>query len=143
MATRLKYLLDTNIVSDLARNPKGYSAARIAEIGENAIAISVIVASELHFGLAKLEVSNPDSRLIANLRVILNELQIFPFESPADQHYGQIRQHLERAGRVIGPNDLLIAAHARALGYTLVTRNIREFERVPRLKVENWPPLAG
>lgn len=134
----MQFLLDTNIVSDLARNPQGTCAARIAMVGEDAIATSIIVVAELRFGLAKLEARNSGSRLSANLRTILSEIQILPFETPADEHYGEIRCHLEGVGTPVGPNDLLIAAHARSLGLTVVTDNEREFERVPRLLVENW-----
>jgi tRNA(fMet)-specific endonuclease VapC len=134
----MQFLLDTNIISDLARNPQGVCAARITALGEEAIATSIVVAAELRFGLAKLEARVVGSRLSANLRTILSEIQVLPFEAPADEHYGAIRQDLERAGQTIGPNDLLIAAHARALGLTVVTDNLKEFERVPGLSVENW-----
>jgi tRNA(fMet)-specific endonuclease VapC len=134
----MHYLLDTNILSDLARNPQGHCATRIAALGEEAIATSIIVVAELQFGLAKLEARKSGSRLSANLRTILREVQILPFEAPADEHYGAIRLSLEKSGRPIGPNDLLIAAHARSLGLTVVTDNLKEFERVPHLKVENW-----
>lgn len=70
-------------------------------------------------------------------------MPILPLEAPADEYYGAIRHQLERAGTPIGPNDLLIAAHARALGLTLVTDNVREFTRVPQLSVENWLNTAG
>ena len=66
-------------------------------------------------------------------------IDILPLEEPADEHYGDIGAALERIGRPIGHNDLLIAAHARALGATLVTRNVDEFARVPNLEVESWP----
>ena len=138
MSDELKYLLDTNIVSDLARNPQGSCATRIGVLGEESIATSIIVSAELRFGLTKLEALGAGGRLSTNLRTILNEIQILPFEAPADKHYGDIRQHLEAGGTPIGPNDLLIAAHARALGLTVVTDNLKEFERVPELKVENW-----
>lgn len=139
MNDEVQYLLDTNIVSDLARNPRGAIAARIAVLGEGAVATSIVVAAELRFGLAKLEaLGAAGGRLSANLRTILSEIPILPFEAPADEHYGNIRQHLESAGTPIGPNDLLIAAHARALGLTVVTDNLKEFERVPQIKVENW-----
>jgi tRNA(fMet)-specific endonuclease VapC len=107
-------------------------------LGEEAIGTSIVVAAELQFGLAKLEFRKSGSRLSANLPAILGEIQILPFESPADEHYGNICQFLEKSGRPIGPNDLLIAAHARSLGLTVVTDNLKEFERVPDLKVENW-----
>ena len=132
------YLLDTNIVSHLARNPNGPVQQRIATVyaahGPQAIAISFIVASELRFGLAKCE----SHRLKHNVESILQELVILPMEPPIDLHYADIRLTLERAGTPIGPNDLFIAAHARAFNAVCVTDNIREFSRVPGLVVENW-----
>jgi tRNA(fMet)-specific endonuclease VapC len=134
MSGLTRYLLDTNIISALARQPDGVIAKRIAQINPEQIATSIIVASEIHFGLAK---SN-SPRLIENVRQILDNLEILPLESPVDLHYADIRNTLERNGTPIGPNDLLIAAHARALDRVLVTDNTREFNRVPGLAVENW-----
>jgi tRNA(fMet)-specific endonuclease VapC len=129
-----RYLLDTNIVSDLARHPDGAVAKRIAEVGAERIAISLVVACEIRFGLAK----SSSAKLRQNVEAILAHLETLPLEPPLEQHYADIRATLESAGTPIGPNDLLIAAHARALGMTLVTNNVGEFERVPGLAVENW-----
>lgn len=129
-----RYLLDTNIVSDMARDPRGRAVERVKVVGADAIAISIIVACEIYFGLAKAG----SGRLVDNVRKVLVELTVLPFESPADRHYAEIRNALEQVGTPIGPNDLLIAAHARALGLTLATGNAREFARVPGLTVENW-----
>jgi tRNA(fMet)-specific endonuclease VapC len=74
----------------------------------------------------------------AQLETILNALEVLPFESPADAVYGDLRTRLERTGRPIGGNDLLVAAHALALGYTIVTDNDNEFARVDGLPCENW-----
>lgn len=128
------YLLDTNIVSDLVRRPGGPVVQRIAEVGADRIAISIIVACEIRFGLAK----SGSQRLIQNMERVLEQIEVLPMEAPVEEHYADIRTALERAGTPIGPNDLLIAAHARALGLTLVTDNESEFARVPGLKVENW-----
>lgn len=128
------YLLDTNIVSDLVRRPGGSVVQRIAEVGADRIAISIIVACEIRFGLAK----SGSQRLIQNMERVLEQLEVLPMEAPVEEHYADIRTRLECAGTPIGPNDLLIAAHARVLGLTLVTDNDREFARVPGLKVENW-----
>ena len=128
------YLLDTNILSDLVRRPQGRVAKRIAREGERSICTSIVVASELRFGAEKL--GSP--RLTAQLEVILSTLDILPLEEPADRHYARLRWHLEQRGSPIGPNDLLIAAHALALDCTVVTANDREFTRVPGLKVVNW-----
>jgi tRNA(fMet)-specific endonuclease VapC len=128
------YLLDTNIVSDLVRNPQGQIAAHLRRVGESRIATSIIVASELRYGAEK----KGSTRLTHQLESVLGVLQILPFESPADEFYGRIRVELEAVGKPIGSNDLLIAAHALSLGHTLVTDNTREFSRVRSLKVENW-----
>lgn len=134
-----RYLLDTNIVSDLVRDPKGSVARRIARVGEGAVCTSIVVACELRYGAAK----KGSERLSAQLESILDALAVLPLEADADRHYGEIRAHLERAGRPIGANDLLIAAHTRAAGLQLVTRNTDEFSRVPGLRVTNWPASAN
>ena len=129
-----RYLLDTNILSDLIRNPQGKAARRVAKVGESDICTSVIVAAELRYGCAK----SGSVKLRKAVTDLLGEIEVLPFEPPADADYGEIRATLEAAGTPIGGNDLLIAAHARALGATLVTANTREFKRVPGVKVENW-----
>jgi tRNA(fMet)-specific endonuclease VapC len=130
----MRRLLDTNIVSDLVRNPQGQSAQRIAEIGEDAVCTSIIVAAELRFGAAK----RASERLSRQLERILGALEIIPFDQPADTVYGNLRVQLEAAGTPIGGNDLLIAAQALALGHIVVTDNEREFGRVAGLTCENW-----
>lgn len=129
-----RYLLDTNILSDLIRNPQGKAARRVAKVGEADICTSIIVAAELRYGCAK----SGSIRLRKAVMDLLDEIEVLPFEPPADADYGAIRATLEAAGTPIGGNDMLIAAHARALGATLVTANTREFKRVPGVKVENW-----
>ncbi len=129
-----RFLLDTNIVSDLVRHPQGRAAAKIAEIGEAQVATSIIVAAELRYGAAK----KASPRLSAQLEAVLGALDVMALEPPADAAYGNLRAALERAGRLIGPNDLLIAAQTLALEMILVTDNEREFGRVDGLKVENW-----
>lgn len=130
----LRYLLDTNILSDLVRNPQGLVAARIATVGENSICTSIVVAAELRYGAEK----SGSKALFERVDLLLSALEILPLEVPADRHYGAIRQHLTRQGTPIGPNDLLIAAQALATDLTLITANTREFARVPSLRVENW-----
>lgn len=130
----MRYLLDTNIVSDLVRNPQGAAAARVAEHGEDTVCTSVIVAAELRYGAAR----RASPRLSAQLDAVLGALDILPLEPPADQHYGMLRAALEAAGQVIGQNDMLIAAQTLTLGYTLITDNTREFSRVAGLRVTNW-----
>jgi tRNA(fMet)-specific endonuclease VapC len=127
-------MLDTNILSDLVRNPQGRVAARIAEVGEQAICTSIIVAAELRFGAAK----KGSERLTLQLERILSAIDIQPFDAPADAAYADLRAQLETAGLPIGGNDMLIAAHALATDCSLVTDNEREFSRVPGLSVENW-----
>jgi tRNA(fMet)-specific endonuclease VapC len=130
----MQYLLDTNIVSDLVRNPQGAVAARIAKLGEDTVFTSIIVTAELHYGLA----CKRSDRLARQLETVLSGLEVQPWDAPADEHYGEIRAFLQGKGKLIGGNDLLIAAHALALDVTLVSDNVREFSRVPGLKLENW-----
>ena len=130
----MRYLLDTNIVSDLVRNPHGRIAGHIHGIGEAQVCTSIIVAAELRYGAAK----RGSPRLAAQLESVLGVLDTLPFEAPADAAYGVIRAQLERAGKPIGGNDLLIAAHAYSTGATIVTANVEEFKRIRGLKVENW-----
>lgn len=129
-----RYLLDTNIISDLMQNPQGKVAKQIAQVGEDAICTSIIVAAELEFGGQK----NGSAKLKERISVILSAIDVLDLEKPAEKKYGEIRAHLEKNGTPIGANDLLIAAHAVSLGLCVVTRNLREFERVPGLTVENW-----
>lgn len=129
-----RYLLDTNIVSDLIRNPQGRAAAKIAEVGEDAVATSIIVAAELRYGATK----KASPRLTAQLEAVLGVLEVIALEAPADASYGAARVALEAAGTPIGANDLLIAAQALALDMIVVTDNEREFARVDGLKLENW-----
>jgi len=129
-----RYMLDTNILSDLIRNPQGKAARRIAKVGETSVCTSIIVAAELRYGCAK----SGSARLRKAVEDLLGEIDVLPFEVPADSDYGAIRASLESAGTPIGGNDLLIAAHAKALGATIVTANREEFRRVRDVKVENW-----
>ncbi len=130
----MRYSLDTNIVSDLVRHPQGRVAVEIRRVGEAEVCASVIVAAELRYGSEK----KGSARLAAQLEAVLGALTILPFEPPADAAYGLIRARLERLGKPIGGNDLLIAAQAIALGLTVVTDNEAEFARVEGLRCENW-----
>ena len=129
-----RYMLDTNIISDLIRNPQGKAAKRVAEVGEDNICTSIIVAAELRYGCAKIF----SKRLLKAVEDLLSEIEVLPLDVPADAEYGGIRSELEAAGKPIGGNDLLIAAHAQATGATIVTANADEFKRIRGLKVENW-----
>jgi tRNA(fMet)-specific endonuclease VapC len=127
-------MLDTNIVSALARDPHGVVARRIAEVGPDTICVSVVVAAELRYGCAK----KGSPKLLARIEAILASTDVVALDVPADAEYGRLRAVLEAVGKPIGPNDLFIAAHARSLGAVLVTANVGEFERVKDLRIENW-----
>jgi len=129
-----RYMLDTNIISDLIRNPRGKAAKRIARVGEDNICTSIIVAAELRYGCAR----SGSRRLLKAVEDLLGEINVLAFDVPADANYGEIRAELETAGKPIGGNDLLIAAHAYAIGAAVVTANTGEFKRIRGLKVENW-----
>lgn len=130
----LQYMLDTNVVSSLVTDPAGQVANRVASLDRRDFGASVIVAAELRYGAER----RGSTRLSNQLNAVLSAIDVCPFDEPADRHYGAIRNELERLGEPIGHNDLLIAAHARSLGATLVTGNMREFVRVPGLAVEDW-----
>jgi len=129
-----RYLLDTNIVSDLIRFPQGVILGKLESILPDTACTSIVVSAEIHFGLIK----KASRKLSVQAEKILSVLDILPLAVPVDEHYGEIREHLNRIGQPIGWNYLLIAAHARALGLILVTDNVKEFSRVPDLRVENW-----
>ena len=133
MAGRL-YLLDTNVLSHLVRQPQGSVAARIAKVGEDAVLTSIVVACELRYGTAK----RGSQRLTRQVDAVLGAMTILPLEAGVDRHYAAIRTALERKGTPIGAHDMLIAAHARSVGAICVTANLAEFSRVPALKIENW-----
>ena len=128
------YLLDTNIVSDLIRNPQGRVADHIRRVGEASVCTSIIVAAELRYGAAKKD----SPRLAEQVHAVLGAFDIVAFEARADTAYGLLRVRLEQMGKPVGGNDLLIAAQAVALGLTIVTDNEREFARIDGLPCENW-----
>lgn len=129
-----RFLLDTNILSDLVRHPSGVVAKRIADVGQDNVFTSVIVAGELRFGAIR----KASPRLLAQTATILGLMEILPVEHPIEEAYANLRTHLEKIGQLIGANDLWIAAHAVALDMILVTDNMGEFSRVPNLRIENW-----
>lgn len=131
---RHRYLLDTNILSALLRYPAGPIATRIAEVGEESVCTSIVVACELRYGAAK-----KGSPLLAEkVEQLLSAIDVLSLENDSDRRYGEIRTALERAGTPIGANDYLIAAQALSLGLTLVTDNVGEISRITGLRVENW-----
>jgi tRNA(fMet)-specific endonuclease VapC len=132
------WLLDTNTISGLMRAPAGPIATQLAKRLQQfegaQIGTSVIVDCELKYGLA----INPSPKLLNAYRVTMAAINVFNFESAAVQRYANLRHYLETQGTLIGPNDMLIAAHALSLECTLVTNNADEFLRIPGLRVENW-----
>jgi tRNA(fMet)-specific endonuclease VapC len=129
----VKYMLDTNIVSGLMKDPTGSIARRIEAVGEVSICISAIVAAELRYGAEK----KGSSRLLSEVDAMLGRFEIVPFGPPADRVYGRLRAGMERQGISMSAYDLLIAAQAIAAGYTLVTDD-GDFLPAPGLVCENW-----
>jgi tRNA(fMet)-specific endonuclease VapC len=130
----LRYLLDTNIcIYVIKRRPESL----LDRFNENAshLAVSAITLAELLHGAEK---SSQPQRTLLVVEDFCSRLAVLDYGSKAAQHYGQIRTALERRGQTIGVNDLHIAAHARSEGLTLVSNNLREFERVDSLLFENW-----
>jgi tRNA(fMet)-specific endonuclease VapC len=132
MTTR--FLLDTNVLSQLIRDPRGPVAMRLATAGEAQVFTSIVVASELRFGASK-----KGSRVLTDrVDQLLASIEVAPLETGVDRIYADIRSALESSGQIIGANDLLIAAHALEQEATLVTDNVAEFQRVTGLHIENW-----
>lgn len=128
------WLLDTNVLSEIIRNPTGPFGARVAAEAPDAVCTSIVVACELRFGARR----KGSPVLTRRVQQLLAALPVLPFDEPADDHYADVRATLEQAGTPIGSHDPFIAAHARSRGLTLVTNNVREFERVPGLRVVDW-----
>ncbi|NOX52287.1 MAG: type II toxin-antitoxin system VapC family toxin [Gammaproteobacteria bacterium] len=128
------YLLDTNVIGEIARNPQGGVANRVAALPPDEYGINPIVACEIGYGLTKRE----STRLRRQIEAILEAIAVIELPSDIATHYGRIRAELEKQGTPIDPNDLLIAAHGLASELTLVTGNEKEFRRVRELNVENW-----
>jgi tRNA(fMet)-specific endonuclease VapC len=132
-------MLDTNALSELVRNPQGTLAQKLNALDPDTVCTSIVAACELRFG-AQRKGSAP---LTQRVEQLLQALTVLPLDAPADEHYADIRATLERSGAPInsgiGSHDLFIAAHARSRGMTLLTRKLREFQRVPGLTVEDWP----
>jgi tRNA(fMet)-specific endonuclease VapC len=131
----MTYMLDTNICIYAMKNKPEKVLQRFREELDNGVCISSITLAELEYGMKHS--SDPGRNEQALLR-FLAPLSILPFGAAAAFEYGDIRAYLQSRGTPIGPLDMPIAAHARAEGMTLVTNNVREFERVPELELENW-----
>lgn len=131
----MKYMLDANIIAYAINKRPETVLARLTAHDPEDICISAVTLAELEFGVCKS--SRPEQNRLA-LMAFLARIQILPFDADAAREYEDIRQALSKRGNLIGANGLLIAAHARAKGLTLVTNNEREFSRVDRLRLENW-----
>ena len=130
-----RYLLDTNVLSQLIRRPQSL-AAKIASVGERNLCTSIVVACELRFGARK----KASAELSSRVDQLLETLDVIALDGAIDRVYAEIRDALEATGQPIGGNDYLIAAHALVENCVLVTENVKEFRRVPNLTVESWPP---
>lgn len=128
------HMFDTNIVSDIVRHPFGSAATQIRRHPKGALCLSVVVVAELYFGAAKVR----SMQLRRRIDAAVDMFELLPFDAACAESYAVVRSSLERLGTPIGGNDMFIAAHAVALDIPLVTANIREFSRVPDLRVENW-----
>ena len=131
----IRYLLDTNICIDIAKHNPPAVRERFSQHSAAALAMSTITMCELRFGAEKTQ--SPEKAWLA-LQHLQSLIQVAPLTDSVATHYGEIRATLERSGQIIGDNDLWIAAHSRAEGWTLVTNNEHEFNRVDGLVVENW-----
>lgn len=131
----IRYMLDTNICIFLRKRSFTPLNERMDALAPGVVAMSVVTWGELVTGAEK---STQKERTLANLDRLREIVPVLDLDHKVGDHYGAIRGTLELAGKPIGVNDNWIAAHARALGLTLVTDNTREFERVPGLSVENW-----
>jgi tRNA(fMet)-specific endonuclease VapC len=130
----IKYMLDTNILIYTIRNrPKKVRDA--FKKHADYLAMSTVTLGELIYGAEK---SAQSVRNLADIEALAARMDVVPFDSQAAIHFGQVRAELAKSGKLIGPFDLMIAGHARSLGLILVTNNLREFKRVPGLRVENW-----
>ena len=131
----MKYMLDTNIIIYLKNSRSEKVLERFLSHQPEEMCISAITMAELEYGVYRS--AKPSQNQIA-LVTFLARIKIVPFDTDSAIEYGKIRARLNRRGEPIGANDLLIGASAKARGLTLVTNNMREFERIDGLKVENW-----
>jgi len=130
----LEYMLDTNICIYVIKNRPAPLRERFDQLAE-ALCISTVTLGELLYGVEK------SARRSHNLQAVEQftaRLEVLPFSAKAAAHFGQIRAELARVGRPCGAYDMLIAAHARSEGLMLITNNVREFERMPGLRIDNW-----
>ncbi len=129
------YMLDTNICIYIIKKKPKSVIEHLKKLKNTDLCISSITYSELLYGVEK---SSDHNRNLLALTMFISNIEILPYDENASIEYGLIRGGLEKKGKTIGPLDMLIAAHAKSLNITLVTNNMKEFERVDGLKVENW-----
>lgn len=131
----MRFMLDTNICIYIIKKRPPQVLTRLRTLEASDIGISSITLSELEYGVEKSTNRQQNREALLGF---LGPLEIAPYHDFAAHCYGEIRAYLERAGRPVGPMDLLIAAHARSLSIPLVTNNVSEFKRIPGLSIENW-----
>ena len=131
----MRYMLDTNICSYILKNHPASVRQKFEEIGPGNICTSAIVLAELYYGAAR----HPKGVVIRReIDDFASRLSVIPWDEIAADHYGAIRSTLEKVGTPVGAMDMLIAAHARSCSATLVTNNLREFDRIQGLTAVNW-----
>jgi len=130
----LKYMLDTNIAIYTIRNRPAHVRDKFKS-HDGQMCISSVTLGELLYGAER---SAQPERNLADIQGFVARLEVMPFDERAAEHFGQVRAELYGSGRPIGPYDMMIAGHARAMGLILVTNNVKEFVRVPGLRIENW-----
>ncbi len=131
----MKYMLDTNICIGLIRQKPQKVIRRLTRCEPGEVGVSSITIAELAYGANK---SNQVENNLSALDQFLLPIEVCDFDQRASAAYGVVRAYLEREGKVIGSMDMLIGAHALSLGVTLITNNVDEFQRIPKLKVEDW-----
>ena len=130
-----KYLLDTNICIYIIKKKPLQVIQKLQSLDISDVAISSITLSELEYGVSKSAAVEKNKLALTQF---LAPIETIDFDDKSAEVYGRIRAHLEKRGTPIGPLDTLIGAHALSLGYTLVTNNTKEFERIPDIELENW-----
>lgn len=131
----MKYLLDTNICIYLIKKKPLAVINQLQKLKVSDVCISSITLSELEYGIEKSEQKNQNKVALAEF---IAPIEVFSYDELAAVQYGKIRTFLEKKGQPLGPLDMLIAAHSLSLNRVLVTNNVREFNRVPGLRTENW-----
>ena len=131
----MRYMLDTNICIYAIKHKPEQVFCRLQEHDPSEICISSVTYAELVHGVEKSKMVEKNRVALA---LLLSNIEIMNFDSLAAESYGKVRADLEKKGTPIGPLDMMIAGHAKSLGYTIVTNNIKEFKRVKDLKLENW-----